>query len=161
MKMHSGFAEDKVCKGITCVVAEFGMKNVFFWSWVLVGMYYGKTLCAADDGIPMDAAPDHSWKQTGWANITKKHAKPTNTSEYGGYWVGGAGALKRKSSAPSPIEGTYGRDYFGKNIIRNVVLGWTTPEKVKGGTGKYATDGGPHVPDVFIIRLPEKHEGKE
>lgn len=136
------------------------MKRAIIWSWILVGMYCGKTVCAADDGIPMDANPDHSWNQTGWANMTSRFARPTNSAAYGGYWVGGASASRKKSTGPGPLEGTYGRDYFGRNFMRHVILGWTNPPKAKGGTGSYATDNGPHVPDVFIYRLPEKHEGK-
>lgn len=137
------------------------MKRVVFCMWLALGISCANKAGAADDGIPMDANPDHSWKQSGWANLTSRFARPTNTAAYGGYWVGGAGVSKRKSTGPEPLDGTYGRDYFGRNFMRHVVLGWTNPPKSKGGTGSYATDKGPHVPDVFILRLPEKHEGKE
>ena len=110
---------------------------------------------ASDDGIAMDANPDHSWKQTGYANLVKKHAKPTYTSAYDGYWVGGS-SFSRKASAPSAMQGTYGRDYFGKCLDRIVVLGWKNKEHDKVGTGSYATDGGPRVRNVLGFKLPEK-----
>ena len=110
---------------------------------------------ASDDGIAMDANPDHSWKQSGYANLVKKHAKLTNTPAYDGYWVGGS-SFSRKASAPSAMQGTYGRDYFGKCFDRIVVLGWKNKERDKVGTGSYATDGGPRVRNVLGFKLPEK-----
>ncbi len=112
-------------------------------------------LVASDDGIPMDADPGHTWKQSGYANMVKKHAKPLNTPDYDGYWVGGS-SWKGKASGPSQMQGTYGRDYFGKFFDRVVVLGWTNKEHDKVGTGKYATDGGPRVRNVLGFKLPEK-----
>ena len=109
----------------------------------------------ADDGIAMDGNPDHCWKQSGFGNLVKKNAKPTNTCEYDGYWVGGS-SFSRKASAPSAMQGTYGRDYFGKFLDRLVVLGYKNKECDRVGTGKYATDGGPRVRNVLGLKLPEK-----
>jgi len=127
-------------------------------SWISYLLLVGISVTSsfgADDGVAMDSNPDHSWKQSGYGNIVKKHAKPANTQAYDGYWVGGS-SFSRKASAPSAMQGTYGRDYFGICFDRLVVLGWKNKEHDKVGTGKYATDGGPRVRNVLGIKLPEK-----
>ncbi|MSR32954.1 MAG: hypothetical protein EXR99_15785 [Gemmataceae bacterium] len=125
-------------------------------AWALAaafGLQFIPASQAADDGIPMDSNPEHSWQQTGWANRVKKHAMPTHSPGYGGYWVGGA--CVKNGGAPGPVDGTYGRDYFGRLFERKVVLGWCFKDKAKGGAGNYATDKGPVVPNIFAIKLPE------
>ena len=126
--------------------------------WIGCMMYLGIAIpvsYGSDDGIPMDADPGHTWKQSGYANMVKKHAKPTNTPAYDGYWVGGS-SFSRKASGPGPLQGTDGRDYFGKCFDRIIVLGWKNREHDKVGTGSYATDGGPRVRNVLGFKLPEK-----
>lgn len=71
-----------------------------------------------------------------------KHAWPSDTHHYTGYFVGGGAAVK--GDPRSAAEGTWGWDYQGGWLKRNVALDWWHGRRSQGGRGAYKTDG-PHV----------------
>jgi hypothetical protein len=50
-------------------------------------------------------------RQAGSAMLIRRHAIPTSTRHYGGYWVGGGAPIL--GGSPFLEEGTFGWDYFG------------------------------------------------
>jgi hypothetical protein len=68
-------------------------------------------------------------------------AVPSDTGHYVGYYVGGGCAKPRRAEPPYPDEGTWGWDYRGWLVPRNVILGWWHGRRAQGGTGAYKTDG--------------------
>ena len=95
----------------------------------------------------------HTFERAGYPNEISRFARPSETCNYGGYYVGGACTFR--GGAPGPADGTYGWDYvsIGKFDYR-VVLRWCC--RYKGGYGKYKTDG-PEVPDVgpYVEKIRE------
>jgi hypothetical protein len=69
-------------------------------------------------------------------------AVPSNTKHYGGYYVGGG--APRHGEGRCIDEGTWGWDYLGFALPKNVALGWWHGRREQGGEGAYRTDG-PHV----------------
>jgi len=80
---------------------------------------------------------DH-WR-AGYAMDVRRHALPSNTRHYGGYWVGGG--LPIKGDGPFLNEGTFGWDYFGILFTKRVDLNWSHGRHYQGGIGAYKTDG--------------------
>jgi hypothetical protein len=86
------------------------------------------------------------------------YAQPSNTPRYSGGYVGGGSACRGDPRCPE--EGTWGWDYTGwRCLLPRVWLGWWHGRRYQGGTGAYTTDG-PHVPDVFAVKLPNKRVKK-
>jgi hypothetical protein len=106
-----------------------------------------------DRGTPPPGPPrvfEHSHARAGNPLCISPHAKPTSTPDYVGYYVGGGSAC---GGCPRRIEeGTWGRDYEGLCIPRNVGLGWSHGRRYQGGTGSYDPDG-PFVPDVIGLTV--------
>jgi hypothetical protein len=99
-------------------------------------------------------ACDHTFKRAGCPNEISRCARPTNTPEYCGYYVGG-GCVCR-GHGPGPEQGTWGWDWLGGRWLHpRVVLGWCDRCRYQGGTGAYKTDG-PEVPNVFGLKLPHR-----
>ena len=71
--------------------------------------------------------------------LVRRHAIPSNTGHYGGYWVGGG--VPMLGEAPTLEEGTYGWDYFGLTFSKRIALNWTHGRRHQGGFGHYKTDG--------------------
>jgi hypothetical protein len=86
-------------------------------------------------------------------------AKPSRTKAYVGYYVGGGGAVCHPE--PRGInEGTWGWDYQGCLLPRNVWLRWNHGRLYQGGPGAYKVDG-PPVPNVLAVPpLPHRDGGE-
>jgi hypothetical protein len=70
-------------------------------------------------------------------------AIPANNPHYAGYYVGGGCARPRQADGRVINEGTWGWDYRGWFIPRDIMNGWWHGRRYQGGTGAYQTDG-PH-----------------
>jgi hypothetical protein len=128
--------------------------------WVaLVLALIAARLRAQDDAFPLGRDdPHHTPQRAGYPPEVSCLARPTQTPAYCGYYVGG-GAPGPRGAPPTPAQGTWGRDYAGWHCLSpRVVLGWA--DLRQGGTGQYHTDG-PHVPNVFALKLPHKEEAPE
>jgi len=78
-----------------------------------------------------------------------RYAVPLVPCHYTGYYVGGG--CPWFGSGPSLTQGTWGWDYVGHGwIVRHVWLKYC--DRYQGGIGAYNPNG-PHVPDVFAIKL--------
>ena len=77
--------------------------------------------------------------QAGCAMLVRRHAIPSNTRNYSGYWVGGG--LPTKGDKPQLQEGTFGWDYFGLVFNKRIALRWSHGRLYQGGAGAYQTDG--------------------
>lgn len=69
------------------------------------------------------------------------YARPTDTKQYIGYYVGGGCAMGGRHRTAD--EGTWGWDYQGCLPFRKIMLRWCC--KHQGGLGAYATTG-PNCP---------------
>jgi hypothetical protein len=80
----------------------------------------------------------------------RKHAAPSDTGSYIGYYVGGGVPVCGEPRHPD--EGTWGWDYSGCYFHRCVVLFWTHGRLYQGGMGAYKSEG---------PKLLHHHEGHE
>src|SRR5581483_4428077 len=101
----------------------------------------------------------HTDERAGYPREISKCAALSNTCEYYGYYVGGNCVLKCKGGGPGPLQGTYGWDYSGKCFHRNIILHFCERCKYYQGIGAYNPEKGPHVPNVFGIKLKERVDG--
>jgi hypothetical protein len=83
---------------------------------------------------------DHTMARAGYPQEVSRLAHPSDTGSYVGYQVGG-GSPFVKSYGPAPDAGTWGWDYQGYCLARNVVLRWWRKPHYQGGSGAYKTDG--------------------
>lgn len=67
----------------------------------------------------------------------RRHAAPSDTGRYVGYYVGGGTVLR--GTGRYLDEGTWGWDYRGMVVEPRIMLGWSHA-RVQSGTGAYATD---------------------
>ncbi|MBI1914807.1 MAG: hypothetical protein HYS12_08725 [Planctomycetes bacterium] len=98
----------------------------------------------------------HTFERAGYPNEVSKLAHPSETPNYGGYYVGGGCTFR--GDAPGPADGTYGWDYVSLcRFDYRVMLRWCC--RYKGGYGKYKIDG-PPVPDVgpYVEQIREGPE---
>jgi hypothetical protein len=111
---------------------------------------------AEDDSVPLGSGcDDHTFQRAGYPDCISHCAKPGNTPEYCGYYVGGACVCR--GGPPGPLHGTFGWDYCGCHYApHKVILGFCYACRYKGGVGSYRTDGCP-VPNVFDVKLPNRH----
>lgn len=77
-------------------------------------------------------------------------ARPSDTGRYVGYYVGGGNPWPRRADPPAPCEGTWGWDYRGGCLQRNVILGWWHARRYQGGVGAYRTDGPRVLPPLEV-----------
>ena len=82
--------------------------------------------------------------QAGYSLPVAWYARPSETPQYIGYYVGGGSALGGTHRYCD--EGTWGWDYQGCILPRRVLLYWSH-WRYQGGTGAYRTEG-PPVPDI-------------
>jgi hypothetical protein len=85
--------------------------------------------------------PNHNMACKGFPQEVSCLAKPSETNAYVGYRVGGGRPCR--GDYPHSWEGTWGWDYQGCKLPRQVILGWWHG-RCQGGTGAYRTDG-PHL----------------
>ena len=69
-------------------------------------------------------------------------AQPSNTAQYGGYYVGGSTQIHGDTRCPN--EGVWGWDSMGLLFNKHVWLGWAHGPRHYAGEPAYKTDG-PHV----------------
>jgi hypothetical protein len=93
----------------------------------------------------------HEVQRAGFPRCIADWAKPNNTCDYTGYYVGG-GAYTYRNPCRCPYQGTWGWDYAGRIAPRIVELGWWHPPREQGGAGSYEPDGGP---PCFEKPIPE------
>jgi hypothetical protein len=98
----------------------------------------------------------HTPTRAGFPLCLSRHAEPSVTHRYGGYFVGGGSA--HGGDPRGCGEGTWGWDTSSCLPCR-VRLGWSHGRRVQGGTGAYKVDG-PEVPNVFNYR-PRFHRDEE
>lgn len=67
----------------------------------------------------------------------RRHAAPSDTGRYVGYYVGGGTVFRGEGRYLD--EGTWGWDYRGCVLEPRIVLGWSH-SRMQSGTGAYATD---------------------
>ncbi len=72
------------------------------------------------------------------------YARPSDTKHYIGYYVGGG--CHCLGDPPSLTEGTWGWDYRGFLIPKDVVLSWCHGRRCQGGAGAYRTVGPTNLP---------------
>ena len=82
--------------------------------------------------------------RTGSPSQVACYARPSDTPQYVGYYVGGGSAVG--GTHRSCNEGTWGWDYGGCFFPHRVLLYWSH-WRYQGGTGAYRTEG-PRVPDI-------------
>jgi hypothetical protein len=109
--------------------------------------------------------PPHTFEQAGHPDEISRFARPSETPNYIGYYVGGGCTFR--GGPPGPADGTYGWDYAGLCChAKKIVLNWC--HRYQGGSGPYKIDG-PKTPDIgpYIEKLregpghKEKHEEHE
>jgi hypothetical protein len=103
--------------------------------------------------------PPHTFEHAGYPDEISKFARPSETPNYIGYYVGGGCTFR--GGPPGPTEGTYGWDYAGLGChFKKIVLNWC--HRYQGGQGPYKIDG-PHTPDIgpCIEKLKEGPAKKE
>lgn len=109
-------------------------------------------------GTPPPGRPrviEHTHARAGFPLQISPHAKPTYTPSYISSYVGGGAACRGE---PRRVEeGTWGRDYMGSCIPRNVWLRWSHGRLYQGGTGSYEPDGHP-VPDLIGLTAAKIHD---
>jgi hypothetical protein len=86
---------------------------------------------------------DHSLERAGHPEQSSCLAQPSDTGDYGGYYVGGGCAFG--GHYPCADEGTWGWDYAGWLVPRKIFLLWSHGQCYQGGRGAYRTDG-PQLP---------------
>src|SRR6266404_9043296 len=74
------------------------------------------------DKDPDGAAAASSYQIGGHDDCLSRHAHPSNTPAYGGYYVGGG--APHHGDERFADEGTWGWDYFGHHFNRHIDLGW-------------------------------------
>jgi hypothetical protein len=85
--------------------------------------------CGGEDGM----------HRAGYPQRVACWAVPSDTGHYIGYSVGGGAPCR--GDAPCPDDGTWGWDYRGLLIPKNVVLGWWHGRRYQNGIGAYRVNG--------------------
>ncbi len=103
---------------------------------------------------------NHTFQRAGHPEELSHLARPGNTPDYCGYYVGGGCAVR--GGGPGPSRGVWGWDYCRGpcGVPHKVQLGWCFGCRPQGGVGYYKTDG-PEVPNVFGVKLPKTEHGPE
>ena len=87
--------------------------------------------------LPCPETPAESHLRAGCPQTVWSHARPSDSPNYSGYYVGGGAAVRGQPRCPQ--EGTWGWDYLGL-FPKNVALYWWHGDHRQGGGGAYATD---------------------
>ncbi len=98
---------------------------------VVSGRYVGYGLS------PCPETPYEGHVRAGCPQVVSRCARPSDTPNNGGYYVGGGAAIHGQPRRPN--EGTWGWDFCGL-IPKWVALNWWHGKHWQGGGGAYATD---------------------
>jgi hypothetical protein len=90
------------------------------------------------------ARAEHTDCRAGYPTRVAWYARPSETPQYVGYYVGGGSAVGGTHRYCD--EGTWGWDYRGCILPHRVLLYWSH-WRYQGGTGAYRSEG-PPVPDI-------------
>ncbi len=93
--------------------------------------------CAAEASTPCAETPCESHCRAGCPHVVSHLARPSDTPNYCGYYVGGGAAVHGQPRCAN--EGTWGWDYGGL-LPKRVALDWWHGAHAQGGGGAYATD---------------------
>src|SRR5579864_8970010 len=104
---------------------------------ILLGLGIAAQYALADP-LPL---PQPSSASTPTLQPIARWAIPGNNGHYEGYYVGGGCSRPRRADGRTVDEGTWGWDYKGWLIPRNIVPGWWHGRRYQGGSGAYKTDG--------------------
>ena len=104
---------------------------------MLTGLFVAGMFCICEAKQPASRQAEHV--RAGCPRLISALAAPTNTSHYGGYYVGG-GTITVGDGQGSH-DGTWGWDYGGILVHKWVSLGWTHGRRHQGGAGAYRTAG--------------------
>jgi hypothetical protein len=90
------------------------------------------------------ARAEHTFCEAGCPQQVACYARPSDTPQYIGYYVGGGSAVGGTHRCCD--EGTWGWDYHGCWLPHRVILYWSH-WRYQGGIGAYRIEG-PPVPNV-------------
>jgi hypothetical protein len=111
-----------------------------YQSALLAMLAFGAMLNAplrADDTPCAD--PAHTTQKKGSPGEVSRFARPSESPNNVGYWVGG-GSPRKNGNPPTYLEGVWGWDYQLHCIYPHMMLNWWHG-RYQGGTGAYKTDG--------------------
>jgi hypothetical protein len=110
-------------------------KSVLLPSLVL-SLFLASLGRCADPAPRCPETPCEGHARAGCPQLISWFARPADTPNYLGYYVGGGAAVH--GQPPCPDEGTWGWDYGGV-IPKRVILQWWHGAHAQGGGGSYAT----------------------
>jgi hypothetical protein len=93
--------------------------------------------CGEKESASCQETPGDGHVRAGCPQVVSPRARPSETPNYCGYYVGGGAAVRGQPRYPN--EGTWGWDYVGL-LPKRVALGWWHGAHAQGGGGAYATD---------------------
>lgn len=138
------------------------MPRTFSVAALLAGLALaaGPVRAADDDKVLGSDGCCHTDARAGYPREISCLARVANTWEYFGYYVGGGCLFQRKGGDSGPLQGTYGWDYGGHacGVKPKIVLNFCYGCRYKGGIGAYETDKGPHILNVFGLKLPKRDD---
>ena len=105
-------------------------------------------------------ASDHTMERAGNPDTLAPWARPANSPNYTGGYVGG-GCLYRGQSRNPQTDGTWGWDYVGRPCNpQRIFLNWCHCQPAHPKQGTYRTDG-PHVPNILVSPPGPTRQGCE
>ncbi len=111
--------------------------NLFRISGFMLGVSAGVALCEEVQFAPCPPTLCDGHARAGCPQTVAPWARPSDTPNYAGYYVGGGAATHGQPRCPN--EGTWGWDYFGL-FPKRIDLYWWHGCMSQGGGGSYATD---------------------
>jgi len=107
------------------------------WSIAILFIFIASGRCAEDTSTLRAETSGESNVRAGCPRVVSRYARPSDTPNYRGYYVGGGAAVHGQPG--SADEGTWGWDYGGV-FPKWVALEWWHGAHKPGGSGAYATD---------------------
>lgn len=100
---------------------------------------------------------DNTFDRAGCPQVISKHAAPSDTGAYTGYYVGGGVRCSHVGHGPGPADGTWGWDYSGCLFQRCIKLLWSNNNRYQDGIGAYKVDG---PRPYYQLKLKKEEERK-